>query len=127
MILPLVVLCIAGSPSRTSPPTGALYLVQVVGATAAFGGIGYTVMIGAQFIGRLLGDPATDRWGSVAVIRMGGAMIAVGGVLVIAFPVAPVVMVGYALCGYGCATVVPTAYAAAGRLRAFRSARASPT
>jgi len=117
MILPLVVLCIAGvAVEDVAANWGALYLVQVVGATAAFGGIGYTVMIGAQFIGRLLGDPATDRWGSVAVIRMGGAMIAVGGVLVIAFPVAPVVMVGYALCGYGCATVVPTAYAAAGRL-----------
>ncbi len=117
MILPLVALCIAGVVIEdVAANWGALYLVQVVGATAALGGIGYAVMIGAQFVGRLLGDPATDRWGNVAVIRMGGAMIAVGGVLIVAFPVTPVVMVGYALCGYGCATVVPTAYAAAGRL-----------
>ncbi len=117
MILPLVVLCIAGVIIEdVAANWGALYLVQVVGATAAVGGVGYTVMIGAQFVGRLLGDPATDRWGNVAVIRMGGAMIAVGGVLVVALPATPIVMVGYALCGYGCATVVPTAYAAAGRL-----------
>ncbi|MFT3876166.1 MAG: MFS transporter [Propioniciclava sp.] len=117
VIVPLALLAIAGVLTEdVASNWAALYVVQVVGATAAVGGIGYTVMLGSQFIGRLLGDPATDRWGSVAVIRMGGVMIAVGGVLIIAFPVLPVVMVGYALCGYGCATIVPTAYAAAGRL-----------
>ena len=57
-------------------------------------------MIGAQFIGRLLGDPATDKWGRVPVIVSGGVMILVGGLLVVAIPQPAVVMVGYAMAGY---------------------------
>lgn len=117
LILPLVVLAIAGGMVEdVAFNWSALYLVQVVGATVGVGGLGVSVMLGAQFIGRLLGDPATDRWGRVAVIRAGGLMIAVGGALVVFVPHLWAVMLGYALAGYGCATVVPAAYAAAGRL-----------
>ena len=94
----------------------ALYLVQIAGVATGTAGLGYVVMIGAQFIGRLLGDPATDKWGRVPVIVSGGVMILVGGLLVVAIPQPAVVMVGYALAGYGCATIVPAAFAAAGRL-----------
>lgn len=117
MILPLVVLAIAGVlVEDIAANWAALYLVQVVGTTVGVAGLGYSAMLGAQFVGRLLGDPATDRWGRVVVIRIGGAMIAVGGLLVVALPSLPIVLIGYALAGYGCATVVPSAYAAAGRL-----------
>lgn len=117
LVLPLVVLAIAGALTEDIAANwAALYLVQVVGVTAGVGGLGYAVILASQFIGRLLGDPATDRWGRVAVIRVGGVMIALGGLLVVFVPVLPAVMIGYALAGYGCATVVPAAYAAAGRL-----------
>ncbi len=117
LILPIVVLAIAGALTEDIAANwAALYLVQVVGVTGGVGGLGYATMLGAQFIGRILGDPSTDTWGRVAVIRVGGAMIAVGGVLIVFFPSLPTVMIGYALAGYGCATIVPAAYAAAGRL-----------
>lgn len=117
LILPLVVLAIAGALTEDIAANwAALYLVQVVGVTAGVGGLGYSVMLASQFIGRVLGDPSTDRWGRVAVIRAGGIMIALGGVLVVFTPTLPTVMIGYALAGYGCATIVPAAYAAAGRL-----------
>lgn len=118
LILPLVFLAIAGVLTEDIAANwSALYLVQVVGVTVGVGGLGYAVMLAAQFVGRLLGDPATDRWGRVNVARVGGAMIAVGGVLIVFFPLLPTVLIGYALAGYGCATIVPAAYAAAGRLR----------
>ncbi|MFP5416157.1 MAG: MFS transporter [Actinomycetes bacterium] len=117
LILPLVVLAIAGVlVEDIASNWSALYLVQVVGTSVGVAGLGYSAMLGAQFIGRLLGDPATDRWGRVVVIRAGGAMIALGGLLVVAYPSLPTALIGYALAWYGCATVVPTAYAAAGRL-----------
>ena len=117
LILPLVFLAIAGVLTEDIAANwSALYLVQVVGVSAGVGGLGYAAMLGAQFVGRLLGDPATDRWGRVTVARMGGAMIALGGLLLVFVPVLPAVLVGYALAGYGCATIVPAAYAAAGRL-----------
>lgn len=117
LILPLALLAIASVVVEDIGINwSALYLVQVVGVTAGVGGLGYATMFGAQFVGRLLGDPATDRWGRVAVSRVGGAMIVAGGLLVVFVPVLPAVLVGYALAGYGCATIVPAAYAAAGRL-----------
>lgn len=117
LVIPLVVLAIAGAlVEDVAGNWSALYLVQVVGTGVGVGGLGYAVMIGSQFVGRILGDPSTDRWGRVAVIRVGGVMILVGGLLVIFVPNTAAVMIGYALAGYGCATTVPAAYAAAGRL-----------
>ena len=117
LVLPMVALAVAGALAEdVAANWSALYLVQVVGVTAGVGGLGYAVMLGAQFVGRLLGDPATDRWGRVRVIQVGGAMIALGGALVVFVPTVWTVMLGYALAGYGCATIVPAAYAAAGRL-----------
>ncbi|TBT85854.1 MFS transporter [Propioniciclava sinopodophylli] len=117
LVLPMVALAVAGALAEdVAANWSALYLVQVVGVTVGVGGLGYAVMLGAQFVGRLLGDPATDRWGPVRVIQVGGAMIALGGALVVFVPTVWTVMLGYALAGYGCATIVPAAYAAAGRL-----------
>jgi len=117
LLLPLAFLAISGVlVEDVAANWAALYLVQVVGTGVGVAGLGYVAMIGSQFVGRLLGDPATDRWGRVTVVRTGGVLIAVGGLLVVAVPTTPVVFLGYALAGYGCATVVPAAYAAAGRL-----------
>ena len=116
-IVPLAVLAIAGAlVEDIGFNWSAVSLVQTVGATAGVAGFGYTIMLAAQFVGRVLGDPATDRWGRVNVIRAGGILIAVGGVLVVAAPGLAAVMLGYALAGFGCATIIPAAYAAAGRL-----------
>lgn len=93
-----------------------LYLNREAGASIGTAGLGYTVIIGAQFIGRIIGDPLTDRFGRVTMVRLGGVMIALGGLIVVGFPMPGAVFVGYAMMGYGCATIIPGAYAAAGRL-----------
>ncbi|GAA1737200.1 MFS transporter [Aeromicrobium alkaliterrae] len=117
LLLPLVLLAIAGTTvEEVSNSWSALYLGRDAGAPAWAAGLGLTVAIGAQFVGRILGDPMTDRWGRAAVARAGGVLIAVGGVLVVAAPGYPLVFAGFALAGFGCATLVPAAFAAAGRV-----------
>ncbi len=78
-------------------------------------GFAYVVMVGAQFIGRLLGDRMINAFGEVNITRFGGALIFLGmGTVIIAANV-PMALVGFGLAGFGCATLVPSAYAAADR------------
>jgi MFS family permease len=58
-----------------------------------------------------------QRFGRVAVARAGGALIAVGGVVVVTAVDQPVVLfTGFAFIGYGSATLVPSALSAASAL-----------
>ena len=57
----------------------------------------------------------TDRWGRGAVARSGGLLIT-AGVLLALFGGTAQALVGFALTGLGSATLVPAAFAAAGRL-----------
>lgn len=94
----------------------ALFLGRETDAPAHLAGLGFTVMLGAQFVGRLLGDPMTDRWGRAPVARL-GAMIIAAGVVVIALSEAyQLVMLGLMMMGFGSATLVPAAFAAAARV-----------
>lgn len=118
MLLPLVVLAICGILVEDVANNWAvLYLRGDAGAPTAVAGLGLTAAVGAQFIGRLLGDRMTDRWGRDVVARTGGLLIAVGAVLVAASPAYPVAFAGFAIAGFGSATLVPAAFAAAGRVR----------
>ncbi|MCK5890250.1 MFS transporter [Aeromicrobium sp.] len=117
LLLPLVALAVAGTTAEeVANSWSVLYLARDTAAPAAVASLGLTVAIGAQFVGRLLGDPMTDRWGRSPVARSGGLLIAAGGVLVVAAPGYPLVLAGFALAGFGSATLVPAAFAAAGRL-----------
>jgi MFS family permease len=117
LLLPLVLLAIAGAlVEDVANNWTVLYLGQVAGAPEAVAGLGLTVALGAQFVGRVLGDPMTDRWGRGTVARSGGLLIAVGALLVVMAPVYPMAFAGFAVAGFGCATLVPAAFAAAGRV-----------
>lgn len=117
LLAPLVVLAICGTlMEEIANSWSALYMGTVLGAGAGVAGLGFTVMIGAQFIGRLAGDPMTDRLGSAAVGRLGALTIILGAVVALLAPVTAVGLAGLALMGLGCATLVPAAYAAAGRV-----------
>lgn len=117
LLAPLVVLAICGTlMEEIANSWSALYMGTVLGAGAGVAGLGFTVMIGAQFVGRLAGDPMTDRLGSAAVGRLGSLTIIVGAVVALLAPVTAVGLAGLALMGLGCATLVPAAYAAAGRV-----------
>lgn len=117
LLLPLVVLAICGTLVEDVANNWAvLFLGDTAGAPTAIAGLGLTVALGAQFVGRLLGDPMTDRWGREAVARTGGLLICGGALLIVSSPVYPIAFAGFAIAGFGCATLVPAAFAAAGRI-----------
>lgn len=99
----------------------ALYLGESLGAPAALAAAGYIALVAAQFVGRILGDGLVDRFGHRAVAASGGAIIAVGMGLALAFPTVPGTIAGFALAGYGCATLVPAAMEEADRIPGLRA------
>lgn len=90
--------------------------VELAGVPVAQAGVAFTVVLAAQTIGRFTGDRLIDRFGRVAVARVGGVLIGLGGVLVMASTTPLLLYVGFSLGGFGCATLVPSAFAAAARV-----------
>lgn len=96
------------------------FLRDVAGLPLALVGYGYVTLLVAQFLGRILGDPLTDRFGRDRVAMAGGLLIAVGFGTVMLQPAAWSAFVAFALAGFGCATLIPAAYAEANRVPGFR-------
>lgn len=87
----------------------ALYLSDALHASATVAACGYIALVGAQFVGRLVGDRLVDRFGERAVARA-GAVIAAGGMgLALALPTVGGTVLGFAAAGFGVATLVPAA------------------
>lgn len=117
LLAPLVALAICGTlMEEVANSWSALYMNDVIHTGAGLAGLGFTAMLGAQFVGRLLGDPMTDRWGRASVARTGAIVIVAGAATELAATSTWAALLGFALMGFGCATLVPAAYAAAARL-----------
>lgn len=107
----LSLIAIAGALIEDAGSTwAAVYLGDSLGAVASIASLGYIFLVGAQFVGRMLGDRFVDRFGQRIVARAGGALICVGMGLALAFPSVALTIVGFALAGFGSATLVPAAY-----------------
>ncbi|MFF0109892.1 MFS transporter [Streptomyces hirsutus] len=87
----------------------ALYLSDSLNASAALAASGFIALVGAQFVGRILGDRLVDRFGQRAVARAGGFIAAAGMGLALAVPTVPGTILGFAAAGFGVATLVPAA------------------
>ena len=101
---------------------GAIYLREELGAAAATAGLAFVALQSAMTTGRLLGDRVVDRFGQRAVVRVGGAMAALGMGFALAFPSVPVTILGYGVAGLGVATLVPAAMHAADELQGLGDA-----
>lgn len=88
---------------------GAVYLSGSLGVAVAVASWAYIALVGAQFIGRMLGDRLVDRFGQRAVARVGGLLVAAGMGLALAYPTVPGTIAGFAVAGFGVATLVPAA------------------
>ncbi|MFE2462842.1 MFS transporter [Streptomyces sp. NPDC059402] len=86
-----------------------LYLSDSLHATAALAASGYVALVGAQFVGRIVGDRLVDRFGQRAVARSGALIAAVGMGGALAVPTVPGTVLGFAAAGFGVATLVPAA------------------
>ncbi|PWV57618.1 MFS transporter [Nocardiopsis sp. L17-MgMaSL7] len=121
VLVALVLLAISGSVVEDAGSTwAAVYLSGSLGAPAAVAATGFIAMVGAQFVGRMIGDRCVDLFGQRAVARVGGALTAVGMGLALAFPTVPGTLVGLAVAGLGMATLIPAAMHAADQIPGLR-------
>lgn len=87
----------------------ALYLSDSLHASGTLAASGYIALVGAQFVGRVIGDRLVDRFGQRTVARSGGLIAALGMGLALAVPTATGTILGFATAGFGVATLVPAA------------------
>ncbi|HET8599941.1 MAG TPA: MFS transporter [Segeticoccus sp.] len=121
VLLALVVIAICGTVVEDAGSSWAtLYLSASLSAPAAIAATGYIALVGAQFVGRMIGDRLVDRFGQRAVARAGGVITAVGMGLALAFPTVLGTIGGFAAAGFGVATLVPAAMQAADALPGLR-------
>ncbi len=106
----LVLIATAGTLVEDAGSSWAtLYLSDSLHASVALAASGYVALVGAQFVGRLLGDRLVDRFGQRAVARSGALIAAAGMGLALAVPTVPGTILGFAAAGFGVATLVPAA------------------
>lgn len=116
-VLPLAIVAIAGTSVEDAGQNwSGLASVQLAGVAVASAGVAYSVFLTAQTIGRFAGDAMIDAFGRARVAAAGGALIAAGGALVATAGAPAPLIAGFALAGFGCATLVPSAFAAAAAL-----------
>ncbi|MFJ2543787.1 MFS transporter [Microbacterium sp. NPDC087589] len=121
ILIALTLIAMAGAIAEDAGNSWAtLYLSESLGAAAAIAPLGFIALVGAQFIGRMLGDGMTDRFGQGAVARVGGLIAAGGMALALLFPSVPGTIAGFAAVGFGIATLIPAAMHAADELPGLR-------
>lgn len=92
----------------------AVHLKDVLGASAGLAAFAYGAFAAAMTVGRLLADRLVMRFGSVAILRHGATMAAIGITLVALGPSVWAVFSGWALFGLGLSGCVPQLFSAAG-------------
>ncbi|MFB4426799.1 MFS transporter [Streptomyces sp. QL37] len=117
----LVLIATAGTLVEDAGSSWAtLYLSGSLHASVTLAAFGYIALVGAQFIGRILGDRLVDRFGQRTVARAGGLITAAGMGLALAVPSVPGTILGFAAAGFGVATLVPAAMHEADELPGLR-------
>src|SRR3954470_2005653 len=91
----------------------AVYVRESLTASASVAALGFAAFSATMTLGRLAGDRLTSAWGAEALVRRGGLLSAgaLAGALLIGHPVAAIA--GFALLGFGIATMVPVVFRAA--------------
>lgn len=120
MLGALVIIAIAGSLVEDAGTSWASLYITSLGAPGSVAAAGFVALVGAQFVGRILGDGMVDRLGHRTVARLGGAVAAVGMGLALAFPTVPGTILGFAAAGFGVATLIPAAMQTADELPGLR-------
>lgn len=109
-VLALMVMLCEGAANDWS----ALHLKDVMGASAGAAAFAYGTFAAAMTVGRLLADRCAARFGSLAILRHGAAVAAVGITLVALGPWTWTAFTGWALFGLGLSGCIPQLFSAAG-------------
>ncbi|MBK0418978.1 MFS transporter [Leucobacter sp. CSA1] len=121
LLIPLALVALAGiAVEDIGNNWSAVLLATERGVPVASAGIGLSVLLGAQFAGRLVGDRFIDRVGNRAALLVSLVMIAGGFVLAAWAPWAWLTLAGLALAGFGSAVTIPLAFAGADAMPGLR-------
>lgn len=113
-LVPLALVALAGiTVEELGHNWSAVLLATERSVPVASAGIGLSVLLGAQFIGRMLGDRVVDRIGDGAALRISLVLVIVGLLGAAWAPTMALTLVAFALAGLGCAVTVPIAFARA--------------
>lgn len=77
--------------------------------------VGYVACLSAMVVGRLVADTLVNRYSVVPVLQISGASIAAGLTLALLSPTLATATIGFALTGFGMASVVPLCFSLAGK------------
>lgn len=116
VIAALVLIASAGIMVEDAGNSWATLYLGSLGAPSALAASGYIALVGAQFIGRILGDSMVHRFGQRRIAQLGAVLVAGGMGLALAFPSIPGSLLGFAAAGFGVATLVPAAMEQADRI-----------
>lgn len=103
-----------GLGEGTAMDWSGLHVTEVAGIPAAQGSVAVTVVAGFMVAIRLLGDALVARFGRRAVVRFGGGCAAIGYFITALTTGLPVLLIGWALVGFGIGMIAPQVYAVAG-------------
>lgn len=97
----------------------AVYYAQVLEAQEELVRVGYVACLTAMVIGRLKADSLVNRFSVVPVLQMSGLSVAFGLSLALLFPSLAPATFGFALVGFGMASIVPLCFSLAGKSNKF--------
>jgi MFS family permease len=99
----------------------AVYLRDILTASAGLAAGATTGFALTMAIARIAGDKVVDRWGAVRTVRGTGLLATLGGILVVIAPHPIVAIVGFGFLGLGVAVAIPLAFVAAGHVGSNKS------
>jgi MFS family permease len=105
-----------GLSEGTAVDWSSLHVTDVARVDTETGSLGLVAVSGFMVLIRLLGDRLVTRFGRRAVVRFGGATAAVGYFTVTLVDSLPLLLVGWALVGFGVGMIAPQVYAVAGHI-----------
>lgn len=105
-----------GLSEGTAVDWSSLHVTDVAGVDSTVGALGLIAVSGFMVVIRLLGDGLVTRFGRRHVVRFGGVCAALGYATVTVVGSLPLLVVGWALVGFGVGMIAPQVYAVAGHL-----------
>ena len=105
-----------GLSEGTAVDWSSLHVTDVAQVDPTTGSLGLVAVSALMTVIRLLGDRLVSRFGRRAVVRFGGVCAALGYLMVTLVSSLPLLVVGWALVGFGVGMIAPQVYAVAGHL-----------
>jgi MFS family permease len=110
-----------GLAEGTALDWSSLHVTDVAGVDPTTGAVGLIAVSGFMVVIRLLGDRLVTRFGRRAVVRFGGLCAALGYLTVTLVSGLPLLVLGWALVGFGVGMIAPQVYALSGHIGGGRA------